>query len=492
MPPRVRTQRTPKRRPRSSPWSGTVRLGLVFAALIGVNAYFLFFRRGTSLGDLKKQAENPAIVVGKAGGRGAEGEGAPATPTPVVATPTRAAKERARPAEPEIEIPDEGRVVGGTIGGSETLAQALRREGVPPPTANEVVAALARVFDPKMAHAGHSYTLRFDAEDHLRSLEYRNSPAMLFRVEHLPPTRRGARPGWRATRQIAPVEVRVAEIGGLLDGGSGSLYDAVKRAGESPTLAGFFADIFAWDLDLYLDVQKGDRFKIVVEKQYLGDTFYKYGRVLAAEYSGKAGTFRAIWFDPGGTRPPGYYNERGESIVRSLLKSPLKYVRVSPSFDRRRFHPTLHTERSHLGVDYGAPTGTPIWAIAPGKVSWKGNRGPEGDCVVVQHPGGMETVYTHLSQFARGLEVGEVVRQKQVIGYVGQSGGAPTPHLHFSVRMGGHYVDPLRLRPAREAPLPAGLREAFFAAAAPRLEALARVEIHPARRERASATSSLQ
>jgi murein DD-endopeptidase MepM/ murein hydrolase activator NlpD len=206
--------------------------------------------------------------------------------------------------------------------------------------------------------------------------------------------------------------------------------------------------------------------------------------VLAAEYSGKAGTWRAIWFDPGGTRPPGYYNERGESVVRSLLKSPLKFVRVASSFDKKRFHPVLHTERSHLGVDFGAPTGTPVWAVASGKVSFKGNRGPEGESVVIQHPGGMETVYTHLSQFARGLEVGDEVRQKQVIGYVGQSGGAPAPHLHFSVRLGGHYVDPLRLKPAREPPLPTGLREAFFAAAAPRLEGLARVEIHPVRRDK--------
>jgi murein DD-endopeptidase MepM/ murein hydrolase activator NlpD len=327
--------------------------------------------------------------------------------------------------------------------------------------------------------------LRFNTEDRLRTLEYRTTPATRFRVE-----RKGE--AWHAAKETAPIDTRVVAVGGVIDS---SLYEAVKRTGESTALVGFFVDMFAWDINFYLDTQSGDRFKIEVEKLFLDGKFYKYGRVLAAEYAGRVGTFRAFWFEPpaggdlgDGAGHGGYYNDRGESIVKSLLKTPLKYVRISSSFDRHRFHPILHTERAHLGVDYAAPTGTPVWATAGGRVTFRGPRGGAGNCVMVAHPGGMESIYMHLSKFAKGLDVGESVRQKQVIGYVGMTGLATGPHLHFSVKMGGHFVDPLRLKPAREAPLPPKYREAFRVAVAPRIESLAKFDVRASRAEPRSPT----
>ena len=213
----------------------------------------------------------------------------------------------------------------------------------------------------------------------------------------------------------------MAEIGGVI---GSSLYDAVRRTGESTSLVGWFVDTFAWDINFYIDSQAGDRYKIIVEKRYLGGKFYKYGHVLAAEYAGRVGTFRAFYFQPqdGSSAGAGYYTEHGESIVKSLLKTPLKYVRVSSSFDRHRFHPILHTERAHLGVDYAAPTGTPVWATANGRVTYVGPRGGAGNAVILAHANGMESTYMHLSKFARGLQVGQQVRQKQVIAYVGMTG----------------------------------------------------------------------
>jgi murein DD-endopeptidase MepM/ murein hydrolase activator NlpD len=332
-----------------------------------------------------------------------------------------------------------------------------------------VAAALGRVFDLGTVRAGHSYTLRFDAEDHLRALDYRTTPALAYHVERGPN-------GFSATKEEKPLETRVAEVGGVV---SNSLYDAVKRTGESTALVSWFVDMFAWDMNFYIDCQAGDRFKVIVEKRYLAGRFYKYGRVLAAEYKGRVGTFRAFWFQPRDGAPGGYFTEHGESIVKNLLKTPLKFVRVSSSFDRHRFHPILHTERAHLGVDYAAPAGTPVWASAAGQVASVGPRGGGGNTVVLAHPGGLESIYMHLSRFARGLAAGQAVRQKQVIGYVGATGLATGPHLHFSLKQNGVFVDPLRLRPTREAPLAARYRVEFADAIAPRLTALAAITPAP-------------
>jgi murein DD-endopeptidase MepM/ murein hydrolase activator NlpD len=445
-------------RRRPSPWRGTIRLTLVFAFLIAVNVYYFFFRGGTSLRDLQRLSEEKkgpsALVI------------PPAAPPGQSPADKRTPGQAAAPeATPEVNPDEDARVQAGVAGPSDTLAAVLKREGVPPPAAGQAIAALTKVFDPRTVRAGQAYTLRFDSEERLRAVEWRTTPATMFRAE-----RKGD--AWRAARETAPIETKVIEVGGTIDS---SLYDAVKRSGESTVLVGFFVDMFAWDINFYIDTQAGDRFKIVAEKLYLAGKFYKYGRVLAAEYAGHTGTFRAFWYEPEPGRGA-YYNDRGESIVKSLLKTPLKFVRISSNFDRHRFHPILHTERAHLGVDYAAPTGTPVWATASGRVTWKGPRGGAGNCIMVAHAGGMESVYMHLSKYARGLEVGQSVRQKQVIGYVGATGLATGPHLHFSVKIGGHFVDPLRLKPAREAPLPAKYREGFRLAIAPRLEALARVD----------------
>ncbi|MSP62038.1 MAG: M23 family metallopeptidase [Myxococcales bacterium] len=463
------------KRRRTSPWSGTLRLAAVFALLIAVNVYYFLLRGGTSISELQRisaeKGKTPAALLSPRGAKKATRD----FPGP--------ARGKGAPDAVEVASDDEGRVAQGVIGSSDTLAAVLKREEIPAPTLTAVVEALTKVFDPRAVRAGHAYALRFDGEDRLRTLEYRTTPATLFRVE-----RKGE--GWRAARETAELETRVAEAGGVIES---SLYEAVKRSGEGTALVAFFVDLFAWDINFYIDTHAGDRFKVVVEKLFLDGKFYKYGRVLGAEYAGRAGTFRAFWFEPSNAPGSGgYFNERGESIVKSLLKTPLKYVRISSGFDRKRFHPVLHSERAHLGVDYAAPTGTPVWATAGGRVTFKGPRGGAGNCVMVAHPGGMESIYMHLSKFAKGLEAGETVRQKQVIGYVGATGLATGPHLHFSVKMGGHFVDPLRLKPARAAPLPPEHRGAFRAALAPRLEALARVEVHTPPKEAARGPSQPQ
>ena len=439
------------RKRRASPWQGSVRLGLVFATLIGVNVYFLFLRGGTSLRALMKTTElakqNPAAAA-----------------LPAAATPAPAHK---RGEDPSAE---DGRVVEGTMSDNDTIERVWKNAGLSPRVVNEVAGALGRQLDLRSVRAGQSWTLRFDSEDHLREVEYRVSPVLAYHVA------RDAAGAWKAQKEQKPLEVRNAEIGGVV---GSSLWEAIRRTGESTSLVGWFVDTLAWDLNFYTDCNAGDRFKIIVEKEYLGGKFYKYGRVLAAEYKGRTGTFRAFWFQPADGSPGSYYTEHGESIVKSLLKTPLKYVRVSSTFDRHRFHPILHRERAHLGVDYAAPTGTPVWATAAGRVAFVGPRGGAGNAVIIDHPNGMSSTYMHLSRFARGLSVGDHVRQKQVIGYVGMTGLATGPHLHFSVRINGAFVDPLKLKPAREAPIAPKYRQEFADVIAPRLQALAAIPVNP-------------
>lgn len=468
-------RRTARRRARRSSQRGTLLLVGAFVVLIAANVYYFGFRRGTSVRDLVRLSQDKELATltiqqAQQAKRSAATQAAPKA---------NSAKPGAQPATDDTPVVDDsaaesGRVVTGSIPEAGTLASVLRAEEVPPVTVAQVATALRPLFDPHGVRAGHGYTLRFDDEDHLSAFEYRPTPVTLYRVERHADAKGTDR--WHATKETAPLDVKVAAVSGTVES---SLYDAVKKSGEGTALVATLIDLFAWDINFYTDTQPGDRFRLLVEKQYLGERFYKYGRVLAAEYAGRAGTWHAFWHAGPGPDGGAYYDEQGRAVAKSMLKTPLKYVRVSSRFDRHRFHPVLHTERAHLGVDYAAPVGTPVWATTNGKVRFRGKRGGAGNCVVIAHPGGMESIYMHLSRFANGLREGQAVRQKQVIGYVGQTGLATGPHLHFSVKMGGHYVDPLRLKPAREAPLPASERERFQAEVKERLAALSRTDSTP-------------
>jgi murein DD-endopeptidase MepM/ murein hydrolase activator NlpD len=435
------TKKRMRRRRAAPPWQGTVRLGLVFAALIGINVYILLLRGGTSLRALLRTSER-----GKAG-------------TPIAALVARAPETGAPPATAHRPAARAGsdaadtRVVEGALAAGETVEAALRREGVAVRDAGAIAAALSRVLDATVARAGLGYALAFDGDgsERVRALELRAAPALAWRVER-------AGEGWRAARDDRPLETRVAEVGGLV---VGSLDDTLRRAGESPALATLLADLLAWDLDLAVDAQPGDRFRLVVEKRFVGGRGVRYGRILAAEYQGRAGTVRAFWFRPRDGAPGAYYTEHGEALARGLLKSPLRYALAA---DRRRPRGTTADERGRLGVDHPARAGAPVWAVATGRVV-----ALAAGAVILAHPDGAESSYLHLQRAARGLAVGQTVRQRQVIGY------AATPHVRFCLKRDGTFVDPSRVRAAREAPLPDRYRGEFADAVAPRLAALAAI-----------------
>jgi murein DD-endopeptidase MepM/ murein hydrolase activator NlpD len=216
----------------------------------------------------------------------------------------------------------------------------------------------------------------------------------------------------------------------------------MERAGERPQIVMDFAEIFAWDFDFAADSQPGDRFRMLVEKVFTGDQFVKYGRILAAEYESQAQVHAGVYFkDKDGS---GYYTPKGESLRRAFLKSPLEFTRISSTFSRGRRHPILGGIRPHLAVDYAAPLGTPIFAVADGTIESAGWSGGGGNTIVLRHRANFKTMYNHLSNFAKGIRVGTTVRQRQVIGYVGSTGLSTGPHLDYRVMKDGRFVNPLK------------------------------------------------
>jgi murein DD-endopeptidase MepM/ murein hydrolase activator NlpD len=418
--------------------SGSLRLFGLLGVLVAINVYVFFFRGGTSLKDVLRTAALPpqqgAALPGlaKSAGDAARGRGRGAS-----------AGGRARLGPATVPVEDE-RLVSAVLEPGDTLRGRLLKLGVGPQQAEEAANALRTVTDLQRVRPGQTLRVRVAGRE-LRGLDLEASAVLTYRVSREPDGR------FRAERAERPLESRVVAIGGTV---GTSLYEAVKSAGEQTALVAAIADLFAHDLNFYLDTHPGDTFRVLVEKQVKDGELFRYGRVLAAEYAGKAGTFRCFAFRAEGG-PSGYYNEAGQNCAKVLLKTPLKFARLTSRFDRKRMHPVLHVERGHYGVDYGAPAGTPVWASATGKVVTAAKRPGSGNTIVLAHANGMTTHYYHLSKFAKGLAPGQPVKQKQLIGYVGSTGLSTGPHLHFAVKQGGSFIDPLKMKIPREAPLPA-------------------------------------
>jgi murein DD-endopeptidase MepM/ murein hydrolase activator NlpD len=369
---------------------------------------------------------------------------------------------------PEDEAPATADAIEKAFAPSDTLGQVLAREGFGA-AGPQVTAALAKLCDPRTIRGGQKYIVRAGDDGAPEAFEYQPSAALRYVVEK---DEDGGK--WTARKLESAVEIKPTEAGGLVES---SLYESVQKSGESSALVSLLVELFAWDVNFYIDTHPGDRWKVIVEKQYLGGQFYKYGHVLAAEYGGKVGTFRAFYWagkDAPRDKPGKYYDERGQAVSKSMLKTPLRFVRISSKFDRKRFHPILHVEKAHLGIDYAAPTGTPVWASAGGRVVEVGPLRGSGNTVILAHANGLQTRYYHLSRFARGIHVGQQVKQKDVIGLVGMTGLATGPHLHFSVTKNGAFVDPSKLAVNRDPPVPD--MGNFMNAVRPRIAALKTIQ----------------
>jgi len=438
-----------RRAPRMSPaHRGTIRLTLVLSALVLVNCYVFLWRDSTSI---------PAVMQ-KANAIG-EAEAATAVaPAPV----DEVADETGEPAEPTTTV------IEGEVAKGDTLGKVLKKHGLAADEADELLRALSAVFDFKSLRPGQKFTIERGGDGRIQSFELVVSKLTTVRVA------RDATGTLVGVADVAETRIEVEEVAGSIDH---SLYASVKAAGEETPLVAFFVDVFAYDLDFYVDTHPGDVFRVLVEKEYKGQEFLRYKRILAAEYAGKEGTFRAFWFQPTGTRTGRYYDEKGNSVEKSLLKTPLKYARVSSGFNPKRMHPVLHRVRGHFGVDYAAPTGTPVWAAASGVITTRAPSGGAGNLVVIKHDDGLVTKYMHLSKFAKNQKVGQRVEAKTVIGFVGTTGLSTGPHLHFGVIKNGVHVDPLKLAPTRGRGVPRADLKAYKAQAQATMARLAAIPI---------------
>lgn len=250
-----------------------------------------------------------------------------------------------------------------------------------------------------------------------------------------------------------------------------SLFIASQRAGLDDVLTMRIAQIFQWDIDFVLDIRKGDEFYVLFEELYLEDKFIGFGEVLAAEFVNQGDSYQALQYeDPHGQK--GYFNPRGENMKKAFLRAPVEFSRISSNFNLRRKHPLHKRTVPHRGIDYAAPRGTPILAAGDGKVITASKSGSNGNYIVLQHGEQFVTKYLHLSKFARGMRTGKRIVQGDTIGYVGSTGWATGPHLHYEFLVNGAHKNPRTVKLPDATPVPAQELEAFTRQARPLISLL--------------------
>jgi murein DD-endopeptidase MepM/ murein hydrolase activator NlpD len=263
--------------------------------------------------------------------------------------------------------------------------------------------------------------------------------------------------GFRSNVLENPLETRERTVRGVIDS---SLFESVAKAGGHDQTALALAEIFGWDIDFVLDIQPGDTFIATYDEISQDGTYIKDGPVTAALFVSRGKEYRAVRYeDPTGHAH--YYTPEGRSMYRAFLRTPVEFTRISSRFNPSRFHPVLNTIRAHKGVDYAAPTGTPVKAAGDGRVQFAGRRGGYGNVLEIAHPRGVVTVYGHLSRFANGVRTGSKVTQGEIVAFVGMTGLATGPHLHYEYRVNGVHKNPQTVELPGAAPIEADWRADF-------------------------------
>jgi murein DD-endopeptidase MepM/ murein hydrolase activator NlpD len=362
-----------------------------------------------------------------------------------------AAVPEAPPSTPgqDIVLPLDSQIIEAVVPRNATLDGLLRQHNLDLELIQAAIESARDVFDPRDLRANRPYRLVRSLDGLLREFEYQIDADRFLRIVN--PDR--SQPAvLRAQVLSYDKEVTVAAIRGVIDTERNSLIAAVTEAGEDVNFAISLAALFSGQIDFQSELQPGDSFEVLFEKATIEGDFAGYGSILGARFSNDGRDYQAYrWVNPG-TGKPGYYDEEGRSLKRTLLKSPLRFEpRITSGFSRRRLHPVHRRYRAHLGVDYAAPRGAPVVAVASGVVVSAGWAGGGGNQVRLRHASGLESYYLHLSSFAKGIRRGARVDQGQLIGRVGATGTATGPHLDYRLRKNGVFVDPRRQH-ARQPP----------------------------------------
>lgn len=344
----------------------------------------------------------------------------------------------------------------------DTIGELLARAGIDDAALRALVRSDPAARMLYQLKPGQAVRVATDRDGALVELRFAPAPEQALTI-------RRAGDALQALRGDADVETRLELKTGVI---ASSLFGAADAIGLPDAITLALADAFSGDIDFYHDLRRGDRFAVLYETRFVDGEPAGTGRILAAEFENRGARLRAFrWTAPDGVE--GYYTEDGRSARKAFLRSPMALSRVTSGFSLARLHPIFGTWRAHRGVDYGAPTGTPIRATANGVVAFAGRQGGYGNVVVLRHGGAHSTLYGHLSRFARGMKSGARVSQGETIGYVGQTGWATGPHLHYEFRVGDVPRNPHTIAlPVAEA-VPLAQRGAFAAAIAPAAEQLA-------------------
>lgn len=367
--------------------------------------------------------------------------------------PERSPDAESSPTEPTAVQPEEPpepelRTERYELAKGDTMGALFERAKLEPGQAREMIDALRPLVDPRRVRPGQALAITQDDSNRIVQASWETSfvDVVDLRLEE---------EKWVASQRAVSLETELAAVSVTI---TSSLWDAFVSAGENPALAVLASDVLAWEVDFYRDIRAGDLFELLVEKVNHNGQFVRYGDLRAVKYDGHAGRHEFFSFHDGETT--GWYARDGRSARRAFLKQPLPLVRITSGFGGRR-HPILGYVKNHSGVDYGAPTGTPVWAVGDGVVTWAGMKGANGNLISVRHSNGFTSHYAHLSQISKEVKKGARVVQKQVIGRVGSTGRSTGPHLHFALSKDKKFVNPLTQKFPSGTPLPETHREAF-------------------------------
>jgi len=373
-------------------------------------------------------------------------------------------------AEPQVPASDQDQQIQPSLPGTwieekvkpgDSLARIFSRNNLSANLLHRIVHSSKEAKKLALIKPGETLKFRLDDEGNLLELVYQKNP--IRSVQILPDGE-----SFTLNKIERKLERRVTRSSGTI---TDSLYQSAQREGLSDKVIMELANIFGWDVDFALEIRAGDRFSLIYEEKYLDGEKYSSGPILAAEFVNKGLVFRAIRYED----EKGYgshFSPDGGSMQKAFLRAPVDFRRISSRFTRSRWHPVLGKKRSHRGVDYAAATGTPIKAAGEGRVIYRGRKGGYGKAVIIQHGQKITTLYGHMSKFRGSVKKGTRVRQGQVIGYVGKTGLATGPHLHYEFRVNGVHRNPLTVKLPPSSPIDKKYREDFEKKSVPLLTEL--------------------
>ena len=323
-----------------------------------------------------------------------------------------------------------------TVKSGDNLSKLFKRADIKPQQLDEMMKSGGEVKQLTQIFPKDILRILSDDEGNLQALRYEIDHEKYLMVER----NQGA---LETNTYKHDIETRSTHANGVIDS---SLFLAARESGISQNIIMELAGIFGWDIDFVLDIRKGDQFTLIYEELYRNGEKIKDGNILAAEFINNGKTYQAVRYNNPENKQSEYFTPDGKSMRKAFLRSPVNFTRISSGFTTKRYHPVLHKFRSHKGTDYAAKRGTPIVASGDGKVIHKGRKGGYGRTIIIQHGSKYSTLYAHLNGYNRKLRVGSKVKQGQTIGYLGSSGLATGPHLHYEFRVNGVHRNPLTVK----------------------------------------------